>query len=262
MSEALQPAGEDSGLARALGFSHETIELIADDVQPIDAGFVVLSPSLPDVWVMNHVRITQPVSTDEAVALADEHLSELPYRQLFVEDEDSGRRLERPLRDGGWTIERDVMLALHGSPDRVFDASVVVEADAELTLELMRRWFLEGPPKPTPGALSQLVEYSRRESRARGDRNFGVLGDSGGLVAMTKLRSDGATAQVEDVYTVPEARRRGYARALVSHAVAQARTEAHDLTFIVADDNDWPKHLYAQIGFEPIGWSWAFHKGP
>ncbi len=261
MSEATRSVCQDAALPRALRFSRETIELIADDVRPIDAGLVVLSPSLPKVWVMNHVRITEPVSTDEAVALADEHLSDLPYRQLFVEDEQTGRRLEQSLRGAGWKIERDVLMALRRDSDREVDTSVVIEADDELTLHLMRRWFHDGLSKPTPEALSQLVEYSRREARARVDRNFGVLGDADGLVAMTKLRSDGETAQVEDVYTAPEARSRGYARALVSRAVAQARSEAHDLTFIVADDNDWPKHLYAQVGFEPIGWSWAFHRG-
>jgi len=262
MTEGSQPGREAGALPRALRFSRETIELIADDVRPIDAGFVVRSPSLPNVWVMNHVRITEPVSSDEALALADEHLADLCYRELFVEDEQTGQSLEQSLRGTGWKIERDVLMALGDKPRRTLDTTVVIDADEDRTLELMRQWFLEGPPKLTPADVSQLVEYSRREARARGDRNFGVVGDGGGLVAMTKLRSDGATAQVEDVYTVPEARRRGYARALVSHAVAQARSEAHDLIFITADDNDWPKHLYAQIGFAPIGWAWAFHRGP
>ncbi len=67
------------------------------------------------------------------------------------------------------------------------------------------------------------------------------------------------TAQLEDVYTAPEERGRGHARALVTHAVAEARQKDPDLIFIVADDNDWPKHLYGRIGFEPIGWTWSFH---
>jgi predicted GNAT family acetyltransferase len=66
-------------------------------------------------------------------------------------------------------------------------------------------------------------------------------------------------AQIEDVFTAPEARRRGFARALITHAVQQALAGEHDLVFIVADDNGWPKQLYRRIGFEPIGRSWAFH---
>jgi ribosomal protein S18 acetylase RimI-like enzyme len=69
-------------------------------------------------------------------------------------------------------------------------------------------------------------------------------------VAVTKLRTDPATSWIEDVYTAPEARRRGYARLLVTHASALGAAENPELTFIVADDNDWPKDLYRRIGFE------------
>jgi predicted GNAT family acetyltransferase len=79
---------------------------------------------------------------------------------------------------------------------------------------------------------------------------------------MTKLRANERVAQLEDVFTAPEARGRGYGRALVTHAAEQARRGGHDLIFIVADDNDWPKLLYAKVGFEPIGWTWSFHRGP
>jgi hypothetical protein len=34
----------------------------------------------------------------------------------------------------------------------------------------------------------------------------------------------------------------------------------HELGFVVADDNDWPKQLYARVGFMPIGWTWAIHR--
>ena len=34
------------------------------------------------------------------------------------------------------------------------------------------------------------------------------------------------------------------------------------LVFLVADDGDWPKELYAKLGFDPIGAVWAFVKDP
>jgi len=30
--------------------------------------------------------------------------------------------------------------------------------------------------------------------------------------------------------------------------------------FITADDNDWPKLLYARIGFRAVGHVWHFHR--
>jgi predicted GNAT family acetyltransferase len=109
--------------------------------------------------------------------------------------------------------------------------------------------------------MRELLDYNTQTWRARNARLFGIRLDDGALAAVTLLFSDGGeVAQVEDVYTIPEARGRGYARALVTHAAGLARSEGHQLTFIVADDNDWPKQLYAKVGFEPVGRSWLFHR--
>jgi ribosomal protein S18 acetylase RimI-like enzyme len=68
--------------------------------------------------------------------------------------------------------------------------------------------------------------------------------------------------QVEDVYTAPEHRGRGFARALLTRAVELAQAADPELTFIVADDGDWPKRLYAKIGFVPAGREWLFTRRP
>jgi len=143
------------------------------------------------------------------------------------------------------------------APDREADTSIVVDADEDEVLEVMKRWY--GEDEVTAAALEQLAEYSRREGRACGDRPLGVRAPDGQLVAIGKLRGDGSIAQVEDVYTAPEARGRGFGRAVVTRAVELARETGHDVIFVVADDNDWPKDLYGQIGFRPLGRIWQFH---
>jgi GNAT superfamily N-acetyltransferase len=247
---------------QALSFINRTTELAADHVQAIDQGIVVRSPSLPEVWSGNQLVLTEPLSLPEIRALADEHLSALPYRQVQILDQGAGAQLEQPFRAAGWRLERDVVMALRRGPDRIVDTGIVVEVDEDQTLELMRRWYLEGPPEIAADGMRQVIEYARREGRLRGDRRFGVMADAGGLAAMTKLRSDGQITQLEDVYTVPEARGRGYARALLTHAIACAREQPHELIFIVADDNGWPKHLYNRLGFEAVGHTWVVHLDP
>jgi hypothetical protein len=37
------------------------------------------------------------------------------------------------------------------------------------------------------------------------------------------------------------------------HAVAESRAAGNDLTFLVADADDWPQRLYERLGFETVG---------
>jgi GNAT superfamily N-acetyltransferase len=145
-------------------------------------------------------------------------------------------------------------------PDREVDTSMVIEAGEDEMLALMERWHLEDPAEVTEAGLRQLAEYGRRENRAWGDRSFAIAGGDGRLAAMTKLRAGDGVVQLEDVFTAPEVRGRGYGRAVVSHAAAVARAGNPELIFIVADDNDWPKQLYAKVGFEPVGRTWSLHR--
>ena len=246
---------------RALEFQRRTIELIADDVRPIDAGSVVRTPSLPQVWSLNHVRVTVPLALSEIVELADAELAGLSYRDVRIEFDSAGPELEQAFRAAGWMVEREVLMALRHEPRRRADTSAVAECSGEAMLEAMRSWFAEEPPEKSSEDLRQLVEYSHRESRAREDRLFAIMDGAGRrALAITKLRSAGAIAQLEDVYTLPAARGRGYARSLLTHVTALAREGGHELTFIVADDQDWPKLLYREIGFEPIGYTRTAHR--
>jgi GNAT superfamily N-acetyltransferase len=239
-------------LPTALAFLRRTAELAADRARPLDAGCVIRSPSLPQVWVLNHLRLSGSTTYARAVALSEEHLGDLPYRQLVVEHEDSARRLEEPLRADGWTFDRDVLMALARPADREAGTDGVVELQGDAASELMRQWVSEDP-KITAETLDQVVEATRREARVRAGRSLGIRDETGDLVAMTKLYSDGATAQVEDVYTVPSWRNRGCARRLITRAIVLAQDAGHELVFIEADDNGWPKQLYSRLGFDPIG---------
>lgn len=232
----------------------------ADEARSVPAGLVVATPSLPAVWSLNQLRVTEPLGFAELLQLADGQLPDRGYVDIAVEHQETGPSLERAFRAAGWKVERDVVMALSDPPDHVADTSVVVEVGEDELMDLMARWYGEDPG-PTPQERLQLVDHNRREARVYDDRLLGVRSIDGRLVAMSKLRTDGRTAQVEDVYTAPEARGRGYARALVSRAAELGQAEGAELTFIVADDNNWPKRLYGRIGFRPVGHLWHFHRG-
>jgi GNAT superfamily N-acetyltransferase len=219
---------------------------------------VLSTPSLAAVWAVNQVRVAEAPAFERLVALAEEQLAGFDYLQIAVEDQLTGSRLEASFREARWKVERDVLMVLAGPAQRPADTSVVTEPGEAEVLEVIRRWYEED--EATPPGTDLLVEYSRREIRMLGARLLGVRSSDGQLVATAQLRSDGRTAQVEDVYTVPEARGRGFASALVTRATELAQATGHELIFIVADDADWPKLLYGRLGFRSVGYLWQFHR--
>ena len=53
---------------------------------------------------------------------------------------------------------------------------------------------------------------------------------------------------------------RRYARAVVGAAVAAFRAARHTLTFVIAHEDDWPRELYAKLGFELVGTTSRFRR--
>src|SRR5271165_7360861 len=188
-TERSSGSADDETLARVLAFMRENAAKTADAVRPIEAGWVLSTPSLPAVWVMNHVRVAAPLPFDSLVDLADEELAGSRYVQITLENQDAGPTLEAEFRHAGWRTERELLMLWSAAPDREADASIVVDADEDEVLELMKRWY--GEDEVTAAALEQLVQYSRREGRACGDRPLGVRAPDGQLVAISKLRGDG-----------------------------------------------------------------------
>jgi predicted GNAT family acetyltransferase len=238
------------------------LELTADELHTIDgAGIAILTPSVPRAWPINQLRLTAPVTFSQALELAERHLSALPYRHVFVEHEPTGRRLADAFAEAGWRVDRELLMALAREPeDPTPAAAAITHGDERRTALLMARWHGEEHPDAPAEELRQVAEFVAREGRAWNEQQFVIAEPEGEPMALTKLRRDGRIAQVEDVYTVPEARGRGFARTLVHHAVTEARRTGHEIVFIVADDQDWPKHLYGRIGFDPIGRMYSFHR--
>ncbi len=253
-SERALPAatGAEHGRAAALAFLRRSVEMTAERMLPVDCGWVVRHTGFPHVWDLNHLSVVRPVSTSAALDLVDTHLRDLPFRHIEVEDQPTGDRLEADLTGAGWRAQALLVMVLAAEPPPASRGGPVIAADQDETAGLMRRWRQEEFPQMPGSVLDELGEHERRVGEAWAERRFGSRDAAGRLAAVAKLRSDGRTSQVEDVYTVPEWRRRGCARTLVTHAVRVALGEGHRVVFIVADQNDWPQHLYAELGFRPV----------
>jgi ribosomal protein S18 acetylase RimI-like enzyme len=84
----------------------------------------------------------------------------------------------------------------------------------------------------------------------------------GRVAAYCELFARGGVGQIESVMTLEEFRGRGFGRAVVARALAESIEARHDLTFLLADAEDWPKELYRKLGFEEVGRVWDFIREP
>jgi predicted GNAT family acetyltransferase len=154
-------------------------------------------------------------------------------------------------------------MALRRERDRAAAPGLAVEVDAGRHQRAEAAGIREEPYGRDEEVVRQLVAMRVALAAAVPAARFFVGCADGVDAAVTTLYSDGATAQVEDVATLRDYRRRGLARATVSAAVDAALEMGHELVFIVADDDDWPKDLYGRLGFDPIGRAWALTRpGP
>jgi GNAT superfamily N-acetyltransferase len=249
--------GDDSRRAAVAVHIERSIRRVAGQMHAVDGGWLARTPDLPRVWTLNQLHVDVPAAAGRVLALAQRHQAGLGYLHVVVDDDTSGAALAAAV-DASWKVEREVLMVL-GSPPPGGRVAVEELREDEM-LELMRQWYLEEHAEMTADGLDELAEYNRREGRVSHERRLGARRANGAPAAITKLRMDGFTACVEDVYTAAEERRRGLARKLVSHAAWLAHASGHGLTYLLADDDDWPKDLYADIGFRTVGRRWVFHR--
>jgi GNAT superfamily N-acetyltransferase len=190
--------------------------------------------------VLNQLSVDAPAGANDLVSALDGLYGHLPHRRAFVERPEVGDALAPELKRAGWLVEHDVFMVL-----RPVEAQTIAEE-----------------PFGEPALVTQLLASRAAFARAGRARYF-VAALDGVDACHTTLYSDGTVAQVEDVGTVKAARRGGLARAACSAALDAALAAGHEFVFIVADQDDWPKELYAKLGFDPVGHPWAFTRpGP
>jgi GNAT superfamily N-acetyltransferase len=212
---------------------------------------------------MNSLHVDGDADPGTLVAALDDLYGEFLHRRAFVERFDTGERLAPALRARRWLVERDVYMALRRPRDREPAPGLAREVDADTLSAVEAATTRDEPYGHDEDVVRQLTAQRGQLAAAVPVSRFFVGACDGVDAAVTTLYSDGVVAQVEDVATLRAYRRRGLARATVSLAIDAALEMGHELIFIVADDDDWPKDLYGRLGFDPIGHAWAFTRpGP
>ena len=231
----------------------------ADRRIPSRLGTVLVNDGYPLSLANNFLRVegSRPELTAAALdaearrALAAEGRTTV---SVIIEDDPTGTRLAPGLSERGWVTDVSVVMTWEREPDRPADvAAEIVTWDAIRPVIL--RHTADEPWATSPEHVRQIVD--RRAAFGRAIPLRLVAAPAGGpYAAHADLYTDGHTAQIESVFTLPEARNKGLSRAVVLYAADIARAEGHGVIFLIADANDWPRQLYARLGFDPLFRFW------
>lgn len=252
-------------LDRALAFEEALSARSAERIVPFRSGRAYFNDSFPRVWDLNFLRVDGGKAVDPGELAAEAELLHTDaghtHRRVEVPDEAVGARLEGFFRRLGWKAERDVIMVYRGGGERSADTSIVEEVAAD-DLRALREEVARGEPWATDDEVVREVLAANRIWSAIANARYFAVRVDGAAVSAAELYSDRRVAQVEDVATLPAYRGRGFASAVVLRAVEEALAAGSTLVFLVAADEDWPKELYARLGFETVGRTWSFLRSP
>jgi GNAT superfamily N-acetyltransferase len=253
------PTTTERRLTRALAFER-AMHAAVGRVVTTAWGQAFLEPTIARCYERN-----QAWAVDDAAGLAASALDRdvdrlfagagLAHRMLAVEPP-AAARLAGGMRALGYAPNRHLYLAFEGPPPpapRARVREVGIEAVAAGN-ERYLRTDRDTAFGRDATVRAHIVEHHRTYGSAGADeRCFAVLDQAGEPAAWAKLWSRDGVAQVEDVVCLHEHRGRGYGRDVVAAATRAGLDGEPELLFIVADDEDWPKALYARLGYVPLG---------
>ena len=247
-------AAEADARGRAIAFLCAVDDACAERILPAPGGCVILDSRHPRLWDANHLRVEASEAPDAAAldAVARSHFGALGFQMINVLDEAVGRDLAGPLEALGYRASHGLLMVLSGDPGPTSRKVTIAEVRREDLAESRIAGAIEhGLDGVEVG--DQLVSRDSLVGAVVNERCFAVRLDRAEVAARCQLYWRGAVAQIEDVYTAPEQRRRGFSRALVTQAAHEARAAGAELVFLVADAADWPAAFYRSAGFVDAG---------
>jgi ribosomal protein S18 acetylase RimI-like enzyme len=254
-------SGSSELLERLLRYEREHAREVAEVLEEVDEGRLVLNPGIPEIWSANYLEIeATPQGASEIAEIAERRLGPRGYRHRMVvpSEPDDAARLEPGFRELGWTVRRSVYMRLSRPPER--RGAPAQESSREET-EPIRTAVRSRRPDLTPDSVEQMHVWDERLDQTASARWFAAFSDGRPCASCVLYERDGI-GQVETVTTLPELEGRGLASGVVIAAAEASRRAGHELTFLVADADDWPWKLYERLGFDRVGEASDFVRKP
>jgi ribosomal protein S18 acetylase RimI-like enzyme len=245
-------------LAETWRFEVAIQDRCAERIEPFKWGSAIFRLDIPRVHDENLLRVERgfaEVSAEQLAREADrlQRPAGLSHRKVVVPDEEAGERLSPEFAELAWRRARHVVMVHRGDPPAE-PAQPVIAVESAALHDARRRAFEDELGKV---AADQVATSLDLIASVVPSRAFAVVED-GEPVSWCALYEDGGIGQIDDVVTAPAYRRRGFGRAVVEAATRASLDSGNRVTFLVADDDDWPKEMYARLGYEAIGRRFEF----
>ena len=226
---------------------------------PTPSGFALRFPH-EAFWDLNFVYVERPATpVDALLAEVDAAMSGLGHRMLVIDEPPAPELLAAELGRRGWTVEVHVAMAAAATPPPPRHPLPAAAEVAPHELVVPRR--IGGREFGFDEATIAAVEAADATVGAvAAERGFVSRAADGSIAAWARLYTDGVLGQIEDVQTLLAHRRRGHGEAVVRAAMAASRAAGHDLTFLWADADDFPRRLYHRLGFVVVGRRWRIRR--
>jgi hypothetical protein len=241
-----------------LAFLHSIDERASTRVERFRFGTAYFNERMPRVWSRNFLMVDEAAGVPplrRLLADSDRLHGEagLAHRKLVFADAAAGARVGGRLDGEGWRLAGSRLMAYRATrlPQSGSAPGQVQEVESAALVTVRAEIIRSDPETRDEETVRQLLDSDLVVGAVAGERCFAFRA-GGAVVSYCRVFSDGKVAQIEDVATLPWARRKGYSGAVISKALAET-VDSHDLTFILADDSDWPGDWYARMGFETIG---------
>jgi len=253
----LPGALEGEVAARARAWRDAAQAAVCDVLEPWAHGTVVRATRYRSYFDFNVVRVEEDpaMNVDELVALADEALAGLPHRRVDFDVVHVAEPLRAGFEAAGWKAVRLLWMRREAIPPLGPDIAVE-EVPYEAVHDLRVMWHREDFPDQDPGGYHV---QSREVALRRGVQVLAVL-EGGAPVAFAQLERVGEAAEITQVYVHPEHRGGSRGKA-ITRAAIEAAGDVRDL-WIVANDEDRPKELYARLGFRAAWTTMEFLRLP
>jgi GNAT superfamily N-acetyltransferase len=243
--------------ARARAWRNAAHAAVCDVLEPWAHGTVVRATRYPSYFDLNQVRVEEDpaMSVEELVAFADAALAGLGHRRVDFDLIDSAEPLRAAFEAQGWKAQR-LLWMRHEVPPPPGPDLAVEEVPYDAVDDLRVAWHRQESPDQDPADY----HAQAREVALRIGARVVAVREGGTPVAFAQLERIGSAAEITQVYVHPEYRGAGRGTAMTQAAI-EAASDVRDL-WIVADDEDRPKELYARLGFRPAWVTMEFLRRP